>query len=184
MIRGLDHFIGAILLAFLCAPLSAEDPGEWEWERIAAENGSFSIEVPCTQEGVQTDLRGLFAARSMKLDEGAHVVCIRSGVVLIAGQRSENAPEGERTNVLDQIIADTEGPGKDGVEKTIGEVDGRRALFSREASSDNIARTAIVEMGPSSLLMIVAGGPMEEGVAVEDVDAILNRYVASLEVAQ
>ena len=61
-------------------------------------------------------------------------------------------------------------------------VSGRRAIFSREYKDGGVAQTGIVEISNGSYLMVLGGGIPELGEVPEDIEVMIDRFFASLEV--
>lgn len=174
-------FVGAASL--WSGPLLAESSQDWEWFAAQPANKQFSVEVPCSPEVMATDPRIANVRRSMGLDEGSSVVCLHEGVPMMAGVVSGEAAEGVEINLFDRILEDSSAVEKEGLDRSAAMISGRRASISREIVNGTLLRTAMIEMGPTSVLTVVMGGSMEGGVPLEEVGPILDRYFASLEFA-
>lgn len=174
-------FLFAAAIVGVAAPALAQDSGAGEWARSTAASKRYSIETPCTAEAVERDSAYPLVVGSQVLDESTNVSCKIGEAVFSSGIVSVSEDEIGDDNVFDVTIGLLEQQVlRPEVEVSMVEIDGRRALLSREQRGDEVAQTSIVEISNREMLMIISGG---KPVGTRDTAAMIDRHVNSLKVA-
>lgn len=199
-------------LGAICAPVAAQDaqppqveknplcdvhgdgcaaaPAEWTWQRHTPAVGGFSVELPCDQR--QTDVfafimsvsRAKFPATNtrpcFKAAAGSSATLI--GVKDATGDTPPVSIAPMLADQPDMFTAFTaQGVGKGIPETTFM---GRRAIANTLEKPDRRSRVVLVEVGRYAVILLTADidstfpGTREEG------DAVAERFLQSLEIAE
>jgi hypothetical protein len=170
----------AMALIGVATPALAQSEVAAEWARSTPASQQYSIETPCSIADVQRDSAEPLQVGDQTLDEGSNVSCAIGETVFASGIVSVSEDEIGDENVYDVTIALLgEQTLPAGVNVTFVELDGHRALLSREQRGDEVAQTGIVELSNREMLMIISGGKPIDGM---DMNAMIDRHVSSLKV--
>ena len=171
-----------VLVGLACLALSATPAAAGDWQRVEADSGAFSVEVPCTVE--ESSLHTALNAQSSRVDEANSVSCVAGGAVFNAWLAS--ASEAEQltaATAFDQVLGIARDGAPASVTVTEATFSGRRALYSVEVRGAITARSGVIEVGPRTLLVMNAGGVPDRGPVPADIAAQLERFFASVEIA-
>lgn len=174
-------FLIAAAIVGVVAPGLAQDGGEGAWVRSSAASEHYSIETPCTLEAVERDSAEPLQVGVQTLDQASSVNCVIGETVFASGIVSVSEEEIGDENIFEVTLGLLEQEVlRPEVKLSFVELDGRRAMFSRERRGDRVAQTSIVELSNREMLMIISGG---KPIGTMDMDAMIDRHVGSLKVA-
>ena len=172
----------AILLARagggLASPAAAQD-----WTTSVSGNGLLKAEVPCSEaELAELAARELDQQAMLGSTAPERVLCAKDGIAFLATIKEIPVDAVPGLNFFD-LIADAivNMDDVDG-DPQVGERDGRRTIVNRELDDGVLAQTMIVELAPNRIILANAGGPVPEGLTMEELGSMIDRFMDSLTV--
>jgi len=148
------------------------------WVRVAAPDGAFSIETPCSAAEID-ELKNA-SAPDDTLNPQSRIFCKKANLIFVVGEHDEKELPAGTATLFEAVSAraasdkDVEGT------PTLTTIDGKRAFLNRQIQGDVVAQTGVIEVGRKSVVMIIAGFPPNSGLSVEEQGVLIDRFCRSL----
>lgn len=185
MVARIMSCVGAFLALGAGAGALALEVEALEWARAEPVSKAYSIETPCTADEVALASVRPMPIGTARLNPTTQVVCKKGGLLFASGTSAGLEGDlAEGQSVFDVVIESVQATGGTLPEGAFDLIDGRRAIQNREGRDGIVAQTTIIEISEREVLMMLAGGPFDGNGAEMDVDALIDRHSASLEIAQ
>ncbi|QIG80516.1 hypothetical protein [Stakelama tenebrarum] len=175
--RGVATLAACAALALGGAAHATQDA----WLPATAADGAFTVDTPCSSEEIAQFSQFPDLTPGFRLVPESRVVCKKGGFLMVAGIF---APEGypEDGPALFDLFEDMlqKVPGATTIRSLV--VDGRRTIVNREERDGSVAQTQVIEFGHSRAIMIIGGYGEDDGLAVADQHALVDRFFGSVRV--
>lgn len=172
----------ATLALWLGGPAAAQQNEALSWERIVAPNAVFAADVPCDQETLEEIFDLPMDIQGMNFEPENRIFCVDDGLVFAAGLLVVPQEHLGGGTLFDLILSALEEKISEGVALDRVEMNGRRALVSRQVEGETTAQSGMIEVAENQLLMLLAGGPFGGEFPPAEVPALIDRYFSSIEV--
>jgi hypothetical protein len=165
-------------------------PAAWTWQRLEAKIGVFSVELPCDERQANAFGQVLAISKAgfppastracMKASSGFTAALI--GLTALPDDTKTPETEALLKGAPDMFTGFAQNTMKGSVPETTFK--GRRAAFRSIEKDGALTRVAVIEAGKFALIMLVADIRSDFPGTPEETDAAVNRFFASLEIAE
>jgi hypothetical protein len=152
------------------------------WTRVSPPKGGFSVETPCTEAEVEKFKSAPEELSGFKLPVQGRVICLKPGLILLAGEISAGDLPASSSNLFDMIVTEVAKDPKPDGKPTQTTLAGHRAMLNREVNGQRTAQVGFIELGRSRIIMIVTGFLPESTASLADQGQLIDRYFGSIAV--